>query len=64
MADESKLVENIVFGPFERVNYIVYEIEEKMGMGDNKFIGRWRITEDRKTGKIIYRTYVGRKEPV
>lgn len=62
--DESELVREISFGPFEKVSYKVYRVKREMGRGENKFTGIWEITKDTETGKVIYQTYKERKDPV
>ncbi len=62
MADESKLVDKVVFGPFERVNYIVYEVEKYEKLGGQYVLVRQRIFQDKETGRIISKSYLGLAE--
>jgi len=63
MVEENKLIERIVcgvsFGPFEKVDFLVYETErlEKL-KGEYIFI-RERVFKNKETGAIISRTYLG-----
>ena len=63
MVEENKLIERIVcgvsFGPFEKVDFFIYEAERLERMRGEDILIRERVFKNKETGAIISRTYLG-----